>query len=60
MSFIAEDSENKAIVSSKVGKVGLGSEDGLMGSGEMWVVSVGGLEGFPVGGSDEGSEGGFL
>lgn len=58
LSFTSEDYENKAIDSSRAGKVDLGSDDGL------WVVSVGDSEGCSVGGSDEGSvgdsDGGFV
>lgn len=56
LSFTAEDYENKVIDSSRVGRVGSGSEDGLMGSDEVWEVSVGGS----VGGSNEGSKGVYV
>ena len=60
LSFSAEDSENKATASSRVGKVGSGSEAEMIVSGGLWLVSVGELdvcvtrfsEGGLVGGSE--------
>lgn len=59
MSFTTDDSENKATDSSRLGKVGSGLDDRLMGSDEVRVVSVGGSEGCSVGGSNEGLMGGL-
>lgn len=58
LSFIAEHSENKANESSRVGKVGSGSEVRLMGAEGIGVVSEGSVGGSEVGRFIEGAKGG--
>lgn len=57
LSFSAKDSENKATASSRVGKVGSGSEAGRIVSGGVGLVSVGESDVCVTGFSDVGSVG---
>lgn len=56
LSFIAEHSKNKANDSSRVGKVGLGSDLGLIGSEGIGVSSEGLVGGSEVGTVNEGAD----